>query len=719
MVLSKLLEKDEIQYSENKQLDPQDKEHNSALYILDILDGDYVVALGSIRTEHSNIGGVYYPIYLMTPKNHIKAKIGIFEIDSQKMASVIDEDGDIDIDALGDPLLFSFVNSEYLEKYGSRVEEDLAKESSDQTEIDDNIVVTKDDEGQVQDIEDNTNDQEEEEHDDDDDDEMFSLKVHKKNISTASDTKNDEVQSTDENETEGENEDQSLDKHVTKADVFTVDDPLPHIDSWATETEEDAKKMREQYKKEKNIQDNWVVQFMKNKHYMVHNNEGGGDCFFATIRDAYASIGYHTTIQKLRKFLSQEVTLELFESYKAIYDGIVFELKETETEVDRLQKANSTLKKQSKQTKSANEQKEILNEAVKVKQEYVTQKMFETGSEDLLKEFQFMKHIQSVEDLKAFVQTSEFWADTWAISTLERLLSLKVLILEDTEDLDSVIRCTQQNDEMGSDFVPQYYVIVAYSNSNHYELISYKNKKLFKFPDMPYDMKIKVVRACIERNDQSYYAKIPDFRQFRHDLGIEVEMEPSSTEADVSTDSSSTYLFDPNLVLSFHSRSDKNKKAGDVDADKVPKKPRDRRSEFSTLNNMTLWRRKLDDSWDQNPFTTADGKRWNSISHYLTALPFKESDPAIYGDFSDDSKSEASKDLEKAKKKYRKALKDVTPLTEQLLEGHRKNALREKFKVDTEMGRLLKATNYAKLERFQRNKPPLVDMSLMEIRAES
>ena len=692
MVLSTLLEKYEVQYSESKDLDPQDKEHSSALYILDILDEEYVVAMGSIRTEHSETGVVYYPIYLITPKNHIKAKIGIFEIDTHKMASIIDEDGDIDINALGDPLLFSFVNPEYLEKNCQPIDKELAKDSPD------NVIEEYDnDKTDVG----NTQNQD----DDDDDDDMFSLKTHQNKTSTAE--RQSEEETTDENV--------ATKSILNKSDIFMVDTPLPYIESWATETEEDAKKMRELYKKEKNIQDNWVVRFMHNNHYKLHNNEGGGDCFFSTIRDAYASIGYHTTIQKLRKFLSQEVTLELFESYKNIYDGIVFELKETEEEVDRLQKANSTLKKQSKQTKSANEQKEILNEAIKVKQDYVTQKMSQTGSDELLKEFQFMKHIQSQEDLATFVQTSEFWADTWAISTLERILSLKVLILEDTEDLDSVIRCTQQNDETENNFVPEYYLIVAYSNSNHYELISYKNKKLFKFTDMPYDIKVKVVRACIERNDKSYYAKIPDFRQFRHDLGIEVEVDAI---VDPPLPESSKYLFDPSIILSFHSKSDKKKKVGNVDADQVPKTPRDRRNEFSTLNNMDLWRRKLDDSWDQTPFTTADGKRWNSISHYLTALPFKESDPAIYTDFSDDSKSQASKDLEKAKKTYRKALKDVTPLTEQIAEGYRKNALREKFKIDTEMGRLLKATNYAKLERFQRNKPPFVDMSLMEIRAE-
>ena len=47
----------------------------------------------------------------------------------------------------------------------------------------------------------------------------------------------------------------------------------------------------------------------------------------------------------------------------------------------------------------------------------------------LLHEFNYMKDINTFEDYKNFMQTSAFWGDTVVVSTLERKLNIKIILL--------------------------------------------------------------------------------------------------------------------------------------------------------------------------------------------------------------------------------------------------------------------------------------------------
>ena len=83
---------------------------------------------------------------------------------------------------------------------------------------------------------------------------------------------------------------------------------------------------------------------------------------------------------------------------------------------------------------------------------------------ELLKEFRFMKNVDTLEKFKAKIKTCEFWGETMAISTLERLLNIKMIILSeesyDAKDYDSVLRCGQLNDadlERQGVFAPDFY----------------------------------------------------------------------------------------------------------------------------------------------------------------------------------------------------------------------------------------------------------------------
>merc|ERR1711871_1481068 len=85
---------------------------------------------------------IYYPIYLIK-KNTVDTQIGIYEIISDQLPSLLDEDGDLDIDSL-EPLLFSFVNKGllYTEKDGDIPPDD----EENQEEEDDDIMEPHEDE---------------------------------------------------------------------------------------------------------------------------------------------------------------------------------------------------------------------------------------------------------------------------------------------------------------------------------------------------------------------------------------------------------------------------------------------------------------------------------------------------------------------------------------------------------------------------------------------
>ena len=108
---------------------------------------------------------------------------------------------------------------------------------------------------------------------------------------------------------------------------------------------------------------NWVEKFMKNENYGIVDNESGGDCLFATIRDAYSGIGKTVTVEDLRTIASNAATEEVFSNFKEQYDMYDTEVKTLSTELSKLQNANKVLKKQYNQTKDRDEKKKLVDQS--------------------------------------------------------------------------------------------------------------------------------------------------------------------------------------------------------------------------------------------------------------------------------------------------------------------------------------------------------------------
>ena len=708
-----------VNYPEKKEVDPEDRGHVASLYEIKLFNEYYVITLGKPKYTFTKESVVYYPIYLVNSNDKIKGRIGVYEIELNNMVTVLDEDGDVELDALGKELLFQFTTPEYIYQLLELDPSEMKTQGTSKGTDEDLDQDSGQDSGQ--DLE----------QDSDDEDDRFKIKKTDKGKGQGDQEERFE---------KGQEKSGEQEKKITVETIFKINKDIVSHATWDEETEEDNEKWVKEYKSKKNPNEKWVVTFMKNTNYNIIPNESCGDCFFATIRDAFSQIGKQTTVKQLRALLAQEVTHDKYTLNMKLYQDLEKERQFLENEMEKISKINETLKKQTKQkTIEKSKLKDIVDEAKLLNQEYQNLKSKKEFNLEMLEDVSYMKNIHHINDFREYVKTSDYWADSWAITTLETLLNIKMIILEHSDDPEAVMRCGDTPPDETGNITPSHYIIVYYQPGLHYELVSYQKKQIFTFAEIPYGIKILIIKKCMERNAGSFYM-IPLFRQMKMDLVGQDELGEQDTKSEEITD-----LYDNDVVFIFHSNSDKHKKPGFGTGEKIPKL---REPEFLDLymdskrsNKRTAdyipWRQQLDDTWDKAPFNL-DNEKWQSISHYLLAVQFKETDPEIFKTFAVDSGTNLSKtwsvakeSIEKRKKdkdskdskemmegKYFAKYKNLKKMTELSLLGYRKDALRAKFSQNADLSTLLSNTKRSTLAHHVSQKPAIPDVDLMKLRNE-
>lgn len=693
-----------INYSESKQIDSEDVKHCSSRYETTYFTVPIEIALGKEKHTYSSHNVIYFSVYLIID-NKIKDRIGIVEIESNRFIDSLDEDGDFILD--NGNLIF-FVDNDYIIGMMKEVV-DLTEEVVDLTE------------------EPNSDDENE-----DSDEELEPIQIKDDIVlGDIESLDNDEIEDVlavdipvEKRSTVTEKTEKELENGL-----FEIMDPLPSIETLVEENKEMSEQIKRDYKP--SSKQLWIEKYMKNTNYNIIDNEGSGDCFFAVIRDAYKYIGKKTTVEKLRALLSSEANEEIFKEYRMLYNGFNSQIEEMEDEMKKLKKSAQILKSRSKGSITREQSKDLLDEANKVIELYKQKVTDKNEIKQLMEEFEYMKDIRTLDEFKDFIKTRYYWADTWAISTLERLLNIKVIIMSEIAykngDLDSVLSCGQLNDdelENQGGFKPDYYVIASYTGS-HYTLIEYKEKGMLKFSEVPYDIKALIVNKCMERNAGPYYI-IQDMRNFKTKIGLSAnEGEPLNDDDDYNN----MDLYDKDIVFMYYNNSSPQPYPGKGSGEKIKDV---NIMDFNKLNKLKNWRKKLDDSWIA-PFTL-DGHRWNSVEHYYLGSQFKKGFPDFYLKFSLDSDSEISKDLTLARiaggktgkqkdnvLREKKIVIDADFYEVGVNPRHREerfNAIEAKFKQNLDLQQILKETKKAKLTHFIRGREPEIDILLMKIRRE-
>ena len=704
MVFSKINE--DIEFNENKKIDDEDRGHQSSLYEVKLFDKDIVVCLGKPKYTFSSRNLLFYPIYIVSTDNKIEGQIGVFELLQDKALKIFDEDGDINITKLGNPLFYEFTEQLIRVSKSSVTKYLMEWEKKGQ----------QGDKGKDQDQDGDkgpSGDQGKDQGKDQDDDDIMKVKVPE----TGDSVQNEKT------------------KKILEKGIFIIDENEIQPIVLQEETETEANELKKAYKE--SSKNPWIQKFMKNGNYKITDVENNGDCFFAVIREAFAQIGHNTTVAKLRAIVAREATDEIFQEYRNIYNSFEGQIRECDSEMAKIKKLlEKDLKKRVQNARDNKPELDaILAEIATQRKKYAEIKS--DRAEAAASSAQYVGHIKNIttlEQFKEYIQTTTYWADSWAISIIERVLLIKVIIFSEQSYVegsqDSVLNCGEIDPaiQTANTFSPNYYIMTTY-NGNHYRLIGYKTKQIFRYSEIPYHVKILIVNKCLEKNAGIYYL-IQDFRNFKSSLGIEADAGNPAVEdeEDVYGD-----LYDPEIVFMFHSKSEKTAKPGKGSNEKIPK---GKTTEFIALSKTEDWRRKMDDSWESAQFTV-DKMKWASVEHYYQGSKFRKGFPDFYRQFSLDSDSDISKDVDIAKaagalsgQMKKKGTKETVILRPKSIVidpdfyGQKRNlverelAVRSKFAQNEDLKQLLLATKNAKLIHFIRGDGYETDDILMNIRKE-
>jgi hypothetical protein len=655
MVLSKLDNK--ISYLENKTIDENDKGRDVTMYQLELFNIKVVIALGEIKFTYIDNNILFAPVYLVVNETNKIYQVGVYEFSSQELENLKDDEGDMDISMMDGPLLFSFIDKAYIQKCMRNEKLVPDYDSGDEDSDEDSDEEETDKKGS------------------DEEEELLGLS-------------DDEDEKDEKDEEGGESKKQKKTKNppplLVELEISTLEDDDDFL--LQGETSKDDKKVRKTYKTPGKSESQWVQHFMTNNNYNIINKPSDGHCFFHVVQDAFKSVNIDASIKKVREKLVERVDDIVFRDFIERYDMIHKEIKTLLENIPKEKKLKAALAKkynklarESKEEKDRDKRNIKKDEAKEVRSKHIEKgKVIERMKRELseskinMKDVKWLKNIKTLDQLRSKMKTCDYWADQWAISTLEIILNTKFIILSSDNykrgQYNRVLSCgdfVHPEVEKKTFFKPKFYIIFEHTG-NHYKLIGYKDKEIYRFHEIPYGMKTKIVERCMKSKGKSLYNYIPKFAKL---IGETIEIPQSQPQPESKMDEGKLDnvlnedkapedlpnpemiptpspqdkdLYDEDIQFIFWSGS-KDTKPGKGKNEKITD---EKKSAYDELGQIKDWRKVLSNFYTKEkvdgevqPLFELDGLKWASVEHYYHANKFKKNNLEYYKSFSIDSDS--------------------------------------------------------------------------------
>jgi len=425
---------------ELKKINEEDKNKELNLYELELLNENIIASIGNIQNNfiHKNLS--YFPIYLIK-KNNKGTQIGVFEIKATDTLDVVDDQGNLIIEKLGDPLLYSFVTSEYLKELKLILEE--IKEKEEKEEIEELLEKKENIPKNRMDIFE------------------FIPSLVNKIISLKEET----------NKTAKkirrkyyENSTHSwIQKYMKNPYYFILDVDL-NKDCLFSIIKEVFQSIGQQT----------TIQKIRNKL-----GEKVTDSLFQEYRDVYSK--YERIIQQEKEKI-QMIKLEYDKIQKRLKEGIL----NREERIRWIEKGKELYEENEELKQKKKVLKEIIDDYVFMKDIHSTSELRKkVKSCDFWREEWSLSMLEYLLNIKFVVLNYNYYKENDFHNVLECNKAV--------EDIE--------NNADG--FQPEYYILLE-KIGKHYKIIGYKSKIIFSYLELPFDLKQMISDKCLEQKENSF-----------------------------------------------------------------------------------------------------------------------------------------------------------------------------------------------------------------------